>query len=128
MILLKGYSVRWITYNFFVNHVMIRNPIKKLRSLNKGKEMTQEAMNKFEDIQHTPLRIFNRVMYLTNLISDKGMDQVKAYSSSFTEKERIEMTLVAMSITVRGLEAIRKEVTKGMEFTYDPSEDIEYGV
>lgn len=90
--------------------------------------MAKEVMNTFNEIEHKPLRTFNRVVYFSNILSDKGKAYAVKYIENFSELERKEMYLVQMAVKAKGVEAIRKLVTRDAVFIYDPSEDIEYGV
>lgn len=74
-------------------------------------EMT---LNKFEEINHLPLRVFNRVVFLNNLFADGGEEAAKSYVASFSEAEKKQMFVLSAYIKRVGVEQVRKEVTKNL--------------
>lgn len=81
----------------------------------------ENNFNKFNEIQHTPLRVFNRVAMLFNIKEDQGEETAKEYVNCFTESERKQMLMVMVAIEKQGVEAVRKAVTKDLVPTYDPN-------
>lgn len=86
--------------------------------------------NRFEEIKHTPLRVFNRVAYYYNLYEDKGRETAKQYIETFSDWERKQMGYIMIAIKTKAEDghpdpvgAIRQTVTKDAEFKYDPNED-----
>lgn len=77
------------------------------------------TLNKFDDINHLPLRVFNRVVLLNNLNADGGIEAAKRYVDLFTEAERKQMYVVAQAIKIKGEEAVRKEVTRELVLVDD---------
>lgn len=73
------------------------------------------TLNKFDDIGHLPLRVFNRVVFLNNLFSDAGKEAAQKYISLFTEGERQQMFVMSSYIKKVGEANVRKEVTKGLQ-------------
>ena len=90
--------------------------------------MNNGNFNTFDEIEYKPLRSFNRLVFFTNLIKDKGVTPAKDYLELLSDTDRREMYLVKKLINAIGEKAVREEVTKNVVFTYDPSEDVEYGV
>ena len=72
------------------------------------------TLNKFSDINHLPLRVFNRVVFLNNLFADSGKEAAQSYVDLFTEGERQQMYVMGQYIKSVGEEKVRKEVTKGL--------------
>ena len=72
------------------------------------------TLNKFDDIRHTPLRVFNRVVFLNNIREDSGTEAAQRYVALFNEQEKREMFVVAHAIKAKGVDAVRKEVTRGL--------------
>lgn len=70
---------------------------------------------KFDDIEHLPLKVFNRVVNMFNLVEDSGAQAGENYLEQFTEGERRQMYLMAAYIKQKSVEAVRKEVTNGLE-------------
>ena len=77
------------------------------------------TFDKFDEVSHLPLRVFNRVVYLTSLKEDGGNVSRENYLKLFTEGERNQITLKAMYIKNKGLEQVRKEVTRGLVIVDD---------
>lgn len=84
------------------------------------------AFNKFDDVTHMPLRVFNRVAMFYNLHEDKGAATAKEYASLFTQKERAQMYILMNEIKIKGVDKVRKWATKDLVVTYDPTEDLDY--
>lgn len=72
------------------------------------------TFDKFDEISHLPLKVFNRVVYLTSLKKDMGEVASEQYLKLFTEAERKQMAFMSMYIKHKGLDAVRKETTKGL--------------
>lgn len=84
--------------------------------------MTKANFNKFDDVNHVPLRVFNRVVLMSNLMGDFGKDVAISYAELFEEGERKQMYIMQSFISQQGLEAARATVTKGLVFAETPSE------
>lgn len=72
------------------------------------------TLNKFDEINHLPLRVFNRVVFLNNLTQDSGKEAGQKYVSLFTEDEKKQMYVMARAIQHKGQDAVRKEVTRNL--------------
>lgn len=70
---------------------------------------------RFDDVNHLPLRVFNRVIYLTNLVADYGQEVAKSYLETFNKGEQAQITMLGMYIKDKGRDTVRKEVTNGLE-------------
>lgn len=81
--------------------------------------MTNENIHdRFEDVKHRPLRVFNRTVMMLNLNSISKEEATK-YASTFTASERMEMGMVLAHIKEKGQDETRKIVTKGLEVVDD---------
>jgi hypothetical protein len=78
---------------------------------------------RYDDIQHLPLQVYNRVVFLHNLIEDSGKKAGEVYVESFAEGERRQMYLMAQYIAAKGPEFVQKEVTKGLKVVYDVADE-----
>lgn len=79
--------------------------------------------DKFDSIEYEPLRVFNRVVLMSNIMADFGKDAAKQYAELFDENERKEMYLVQMLVKQKGVAEVRKELTRGLEVVYDSEQD-----
>lgn len=77
------------------------------------------TLDKFDDIHHLPLRVFNRVAYLHNLMESAGRTPAQEYIDLFSEEERKQMFVLGSYIRKVGVEKVRKEVTKNLELVDD---------
>jgi hypothetical protein len=113
--------VRKTISNYYVESVTTLNPKKKKTSLKIGELMNQVNVetpenihNRFEDINHMPLRVFNRVVTMFNLNSiSKG--EVEKYLLTFSEPEKKQMFIMAAYVNAKGMEVARKTATRGLE-------------
>lgn len=81
--------------------------------------------SKFDEIQHTPLRVFNRVVLMTNLLQDFGKEAMENYAASFTEGERKQMFIMQEYIKVNGEKEMRQMVTNGLSLVPEKAlEDV----
>ena len=71
--------------------------------------------NTFDEIQHKPLRIYNRVVQLYNLREDFGPEVAEQYVNIFTPAQRKAMYLVAGAVKKVGKDAVYKMVTKDLQ-------------
>lgn len=74
-----------------------------------------QTINRFDDIAHIPLRVYNRLVMAHNLLEDGGEVASRAYLDSFNEKERRQMLLMNAFVQKKGAEAAKKFVTEGLE-------------
>lgn len=76
--------------------------------------MQNNKFETFKDVEHLPLRVFNRVVMSFNIRDDFGSAILEKYLENFTAQERAEMMMMTMTIKSRGQEAVRKEVTEDL--------------
>ena len=79
--------------------------------------------NKFDEITHTPLRVFNRVVLMSNLLADFGEEAAVGYAQSFTDDERKQLFIMHQFIKEKGPEKARKFVTKDLKLV--PEKELE---
>jgi hypothetical protein len=73
----------------------------------------------YDDVNHMPLRVYNRAVYLTNLVEDSGKDAGEKYISQFDEGSKRQMYLMLAYIKQKGIEVAKKEVMRGLEIVGD---------
>lgn len=81
--------------------------------------MTTISFENFADIKHIPLRVFNRVVYMQNLMADFGIEAVKKYIEQFAEHERQQMFLMQAFIKSKGVDEARRAATRDLKVVYD---------
>ena len=69
----------------------------------------------FNDIKHIPLRVYNRVVLMANLLSDFGPDASAQYAEIFNKTEMAQMRAMMSMIEAHGVDAVKKTVLKGVE-------------
>jgi len=78
--------------------------------------MEDTGFNKFEEIQHTPLRVYNRVVMMNNILADFGKEKLQEYIEQFSEGERKQMFVMQHYLRYHGPKKTIEDVTKGVEF------------
>ncbi len=82
------------------------------------------TFNRFTDIQHRPLRIYNRAVYFSNIFEDHGKAPAEDYANSFTKEERLEIAQMIALVKAKGVKHVKDLVTRGVEFVDDIPADI----
>lgn len=77
----------------------------------------------FNDIEHLPLRIYNRTVMFYNILEDVGESPAKEYGESFSKEERVEMIAMSSLVRKHGPKAVKAWVTKGVVFPDYMSEE-----
>lgn len=77
--------------------------------------------NTFSDIEHMPLRVFNRTIMMNNIKADLGLDKLKEYIAMFTDAEKKQMYIMQKFIELNGYNKAKKLATENM-----PLEDEDY--
>ena len=80
------------------------------------KKKTMEKFNNFNDIEHMPLRVFNRAITIGNIKSDFGINSVKEYINQFSEYEKKQIAVMLAYIEKFGVKKAQDECTAGVEF------------
>ena len=75
--------------------------------------------NKFTDIQHRPLRIYNRSVMFSNLFEDQGKFVAQEYADSFTPEERLEIAQMIALVRKVGVKRVQQLVTDGVDLGDD---------
>lgn len=73
------------------------------------------TFHRFDEINHLPLQVYNRVMFANALVQDGGPEVVKSYLSLFDEGERVQISIIQSLIQAKGVDYVRKLVTNGLE-------------
>jgi len=81
------------------------------------------TFNKFNDIQHRPLRIYNRSVMFFNLFDDHGAYEAQQYADAFTNEERLEIAQMTALVKKRGPAFVKKLVTEGLDFVDGPYQE-----
>lgn len=78
--------------------------------------MNDLVLNKFDDIEDTKLRAYNRYVFFHNLFCDLGHNAARQYAELFTEKDKQQMFLVGLMVKKMGVKKTIEMVTKDVEF------------
>jgi hypothetical protein len=78
--------------------------------------------NRFTDIEHRPLRIYNRVVMFHNIFEDHGKAVAEDYANTFNKEERLEMVQMTSLVRGRGAKYVKDMVTRNIDFPEYPSE------
>lgn len=70
---------------------------------------------RFDDIKHMPLRVYNRTVLMCNIMSDFGKEASERYVEQFEEHEKQQMYLMLAFVKFKGVDAARKFVTNNLE-------------
>ena len=95
---------------------------KSVKSPNKERS-NMDTVNRFDEIEHQPLRTYNRVVMCYNLAQDSGEEATRSYLSSFSEDERKQMFVLTVYLQKMGQKATYEYVTKGLKFKYNVGEE-----
>lgn len=79
----------------------------------------KQEFNRFTDIQHRPLRIYNRSVMFANLFEDQGKFVAEDYANTFTKEERFEMAQMTALVRKKGVKVVQALVTEGLDFVDD---------
>lgn len=71
-------------------------------------------MNKFNDIDYLPLRVWNRTVMLFNIREDSGENAAKEYASQFSKQELAQMLDLYHLVKKNGPEKIKKMIMANM--------------
>lgn len=75
--------------------------------------------NRFTDISHAPLRVYNRAVMFANIYEDHGKGAAEEYAESFTKEERLQMAQVTALVKTKGTKHVIALVTAGVQFVDD---------
>lgn len=76
--------------------------------------MNKELFNRFDEISHLPLKVYNRTAMMFNLSEDFGETVAKEYAGIFNDNERQQILIMQIFIQNKGIDFVKKEVTKGL--------------
>lgn len=69
---------------------------------------------RFDEVEHVPLRVYNRAVTLYNLTSDFGKEVGKEYLTLFSKGEVAQITIMVSYIESKGAEAASKFATRDL--------------
>lgn len=72
--------------------------------------------NRFTDINHRPLRIYNRAVMFHNLCEDQGPVVAGDYAETFSPEERLEIAQMTALVRKIGVKRVQQLVTDGIDF------------
>lgn len=81
--------------------------------------LNKNEMNRFDEIEHTPLRVYNRVVMCFNILEDLGKAALEEYLKIFSEGEKKQMYIMQGLIKSKGPDEVRRMALEGMEFVDD---------
>lgn len=70
----------------------------------------------FNDIDHQPLRIYNRTVMFFNVLEDAGKAPAQDYANQFSPEERVEMVAMTQLVKKHGPKVVKEWVTKNVVF------------
>lgn len=79
----------------------------------------KQPFNRFEDIQHRPLRIYNRSVMVHNIYEDQGAVTSQDYFATFSKEERLEIAQMTALTRKMGAKYVKDLVTRGVDFVDD---------
>jgi Zn-dependent oligopeptidase len=82
--------------------------------------MNKLKFNRFTDVEHIPLRVYNRTVMFYNIYDDHGKLAAEEYADSFSKEERLQMAQVAALVKAKGTKHVIQLVTAGVQFVDDP--------
>ena len=85
----------------------------------------EKSFKRFDEINHLPLRTYNRVALLFNLVEDFHEGVGEQYLALFTDGEKKQMYLMSAYIKSVGKEAAQKAVTRDLTVVGDDDEAVD---
>lgn len=72
--------------------------------------------NTFDEIQHKPLRTYNRAVFYCNIWEDSGKAFAEDYAMQFNAQERLEIAQTIAAVKKFGVKRVKELVTQGVVF------------
>lgn len=83
-------------------------------------EISRENVHEtFDDINHAPLKAYNRVVLMTNLKQSVSDDEARRYAGLFSTADRKKMMLIMQFIKKFGVDKTRSIVTRDLKIVTD---------
>ena len=79
----------------------------------------KKTFNRFTDITHRPLRIYNRAVMTFNIMEDQGKETAAEYLDSFTKEVRLEIAQMTALTRKIGPKQVKEMVTRNIDFVDD---------
>ena len=87
--------------------------------------MNKPTFNRFDEIEHMPLRVYNRGVMAFNILNDFGKETLKEYFETFNTGELLQIAIIQEHIKKFGVKKTYKEVTKDMKLQDDEEVYVE---
>lgn len=82
--------------------------------------MNNESFATFHDVQHVPLRVYNRVVMAYNIQEDFGQAVLEEYFENFSQPEKAQMLAMMEFVKRNGREAAKAFATKDLVLSDEP--------
>jgi hypothetical protein len=76
-------------------------------------------MSNFLEVDHIPLRTYNRCVYAFNLLEDAGRAPFDNYLKQFSYRDRLEMVTMTNLVKKHGTKRVINMITDGLTFSND---------
>ena len=81
-------------------------------------------MSNFLEIEHLPLRTYNRCVYAFNILEDAGRAHFDNYINQFSYRDRLEMVTMTKLVKKLGTKRVKAMITEGLTFSNDDYKPI----
>lgn len=79
--------------------------------------------NRFDEIENTSLRAYNRTVLAYNLRDDFGKNVCEEYLEGFDEASKKQIFCIISLIKIMGKDKLLKQITSELNVDYDAGED-----
>lgn len=79
--------------------------------------MKVTKLNRFDDIEHYPIKTYNRAAVAYNLLEDFGLPTFEAYVMQFNDADRKAIGIMIEYVKYLGQKAVVSLITKDMDFS-----------
>lgn len=76
---------------------------------------TVDQFATFNDVEHLPLRTYNRVVMMHNILEDFGKELSQEYIDQFEPHELGHMKFLLKLINLHGRDFVKEQCTKGLK-------------
>ena len=78
----------------------------------------------FSDVQHAPLRAYNRAVTAFNIREDLGSFSMMEYLEQFSKEDRLRSAQVTALTKKMGVKWVKEQVTKGLVFSDEDYKEV----
>jgi hypothetical protein len=96
-----------------MKELSLPNTIKKEKKMNEQFELALEGFETFDEVEHLPLRTYNRMVMCFNIKEDFGPVVLEEYVENFDIEERKRIFLLMAFVYKEGMERAREICLKG---------------